>query len=346
LIWPAEALARAGHDVRVVPFKEDEPRFRVFYDAAGRPREALYPGDADVLVFQRVVEQGLVDFIRLVAGKGVAVVVDVDDDLSAIHPGNPAWAALHPNNPRNRDREAGRDISWQHLVAACRAATLVTATTDGLARQYAPHGRSVVIDNFLPESYFTVPPRQDSTVLGWGASYFSHPNDPQVTHGALARLVHEGREFRVWGDPEGAGRAFGLPADPEGTGPVHLLRWPDALSEIGVGIAPLADTRFNSKKSRLKVAELSACGVPWVASPRAEYAKLHKLGAGLLAGDKAKHWYAQLRRLLTDPIARADLSQAGQEVAAEYLRLEANASQWAEAWRAARELPERLPAPT
>jgi hypothetical protein len=338
--WPVEALARLGHDVTVVPFRQGAERFRVFYDAQGRPADASSPADAQVMVFQRVVEQGLVDLIGLLNQRGVATVVDVDDDLSAIDPGNPAWASLHPQN-----RQPGRDISWRHLNTACRLASLVTVTTPELAVQYAPHGRVRVINNYLPAHYFDLA-RVDNDVVGWPAAYFSHPNDPQVTRGAIGRLVAEGYRFRMWGNPEGAGPAFGLPADPEGTGPIDLTRWPQAVAEIGVGIAPLADTRFNQRKSALKVSELSAAGVPWVASPRPEYQRIHRLGAGMLAKDKGQDWYRQLRRLLTDPVLRADLSAAGREVAQAHLRLDDNAGLFLDAWAAAYEITqaEQVPA--
>jgi hypothetical protein len=335
LRWPAEALAALGHDITVVPFKQGAERFRVFYDAKGQPVDAFYPMDAQVMVFQRVVEKGLVDLIGLLGRRGVATVVDVDDDLTAIDPGNPAWVSLHPQN-----RHPGRDISWRWLNAACRAASLVTVTTEGLAAQYGPHGRVRVIGNYLPAHYYDLP-RTDSETIGWPAAFFSHTNDPQVTRGAISRLVGDGYRFQLWGDPSGAGPAFGLPADPPGTGPIDLRRWPEAISEIGVGIAPLADTRFNQRKSWLKVAELSAVGVPWVASPRPEYQRVHRLGAGMLAKDKGPDWYRQVRRLLTDPVLRADLSQAGREVAQEHLRLDDNAGLFLDAWGEARALADR-----
>lgn len=330
VVWPAQALARAGHDITVVPFSPGAQRFRVFYDQQGNVVDAMYPRDAQVMVFQRVVEAGLTDFIRFVTARGVATVVDVDDDLASIDPGNPAWLSLHPRN-----RTAERDVSWRYLNTACRVASLVTVTSEPLAVQYAPHGRVRIIRNYLPPHYFGHA-RTDSETVGWPASFFSHANDPQVSHGAIGRLVDDGYRFQVWGDPEGAGKAFGLPADPEGTGPIDLMKWPRAISEIGVGVAPLAPTRFNAAKSWLKCAELSAVGVPWVASPRPEYARLHRLGAGMLAKDKGSDWYRKLRQLLTDPILREDLSQAGREVAEAHLRMEDNVGLWLGAWEAAR----------
>ena len=152
----------------------------------------------------------------------------------------------------------------------------------------------------------------------------------------------EGAEFVMRGDSTGAGRAFGLAADPPGGG-VPIEEWPTAVAALGVGIAPLADTRFNAAKSWLKPLEMSAVGVPWVASPRAEYRRLHAMGAGVLA-DRSRTWYREVKRLRESPAMRQELSQAGRAVA-EQLRLRDHFWRWAEAWQKAVELDRATPRP-
>jgi hypothetical protein len=77
-------------------------------------------------------------------------------------------------------------------------------------------------------------------------------------------------------------------------------------------------------------------GVPWVASPRDDYVRLHAYGAGVLA-DKPKDWYRTLRDLRDDPSRRVELSQMGRAVA-RGLRLTDNAWRFLEAWTDAVEL--------
>ena len=108
------------------------------------------------------------------------------------------------------------------------------------------------------------------------------------------------------------------------------MDWPSAVAELGIGIAPLADTRFNACKSWLKPVEMSALGVPWVGSPRAEYRRLADMGAGVLA-DNSRRWFRELDRLRRSPGLRAERSEAGRAVA-EGLRLRQNAWRWLEAW--------------
>jgi hypothetical protein len=337
MIWPGELLHAAGHDVEVLG-PGQKLRLVMERDIV---RDVLV--DADVVVFQRVIHQWMADAIPILRAKGIAVVVDVDDDLRSVHPSNPAWAGMHPRNEGRRllDGTINR-TSWRHLSAACRAATLVTVSTPALLPVYASHGRGQVLYNYLPSSYYGLS-REDSDVIGWPGSYHSHPNDPEVVGGAIARLVDEGAQFVMRGDSTGAGAAFGLAQDPPGGG-VPIGEWPRAVAELGIGIAPLADTKFNAAKSWLKIEEMCAAGVPWVASPRAEYRRLHAMGAGVLA-DRPRAWYRELKRLRDSAGLRAELSDAGRVVAAQ-LRLEDHAWRWLDAWSRAYETQQAMPRST
>jgi hypothetical protein len=334
--WPGEACAQAGHDVSVVEPKDRKLRVVMEGDTV----KDVLDVDADVVVLQRVTHAYMAQAISVMRGKGITVVVDVDDDLSSIHPSNPAWKMHHPGNEGKR--LAGGQVhrhSWRNLARACRDATLVTVSTPALLDVYARHGRGHVLPNYLPDMYYGLP-RTDSDTIGWPGSFHSHPNDPEVVGGSISRLVEEGASFVMRGDSSGAGKALGLAEDPAG-GAVPIEEWPRAVAELGVGIAPLADTRFNRSKSWLKPLEMSAAGVPWVASPRAEYARLHKMGAGILA-DRPRVWYRELKRLRESSALRQELSEAGRAVA-EQLRLRDNAWRWADAWQRAYEVQQATP---
>lgn len=324
---PARALRAQGVDVQVVmpSGRSTHVGLNGYQDEHGNLVHVDVPGDADVMVLQRITSPQLVQAIPLIRAKGIAVVVDMDDDLTCIDPRNIAWTALHP-------RMGTPGHTWENATRACMAATLVTVSTPALLATYAPHGRGVVLENCVPAKYLTVE-HHDSDVIGWPGSVHSHPDDPTVVGSSVSRLVHEGHRFTIVGSGEGTREVFALDRDPDATGAVELDDWPHAVARIGVGIAPLKDTRFNSGKSWLKPLEMAAVGVPWVASPRPEYVRLHRLGCGVLA-DKPSRWYRHLRDLATNPRMRDELSAAGREVAAEWTA-EARAWRWAEAWQAA-----------
>lgn len=336
LIWPVEILRAEGHDVHVVRQEDRKLRMHFRDDVL---HDVEIDESVDVVVFQRVTHAALADAVPIIRARGVSVVIDVDDDLSTIHPANPAWQALRPGSTRFVDgrHDPSYQHSWRNLERACAAASLVTVTTPALTRRYALHGRGVIIPNYLADHYFGIV-HDDSDIIGWPAALHSHPNDPEVVGNAIARLVAEGARFHVTSVSPGLGAAFRLGSDDVAETlrvPVALEDWPTAIAErIGIGIAPLADTEFNRAKSWLKPLEMAAVGVPWVGSPSDEYARLHALGCGVLAR-KPSDWYKILRSLRRDESRRRELSESGRAVA-DQLRLRDHAWRWLDAWEHAR----------
>lgn len=322
LILAGNHLAQQGYQIRIIPPRSPgsiqimpDPRDGSVF-AAGAPR------DADVLVFQRVTFAPIVEAIRKFRERGIAVVVDVDDDLDRIDPRNPAWGMLHP--------QAGTGQSWVTAEAACTAATLVTVSTPALLDKYAPRGNGVVLPNCVPEGLLTIP-RFDSPVFGWGGSLHSHPGDLAVMGDAAARLMREGHQMRVVGPIDGIRQALQLPWEPDATGPLQINDWPAGLSTLGCGVAPLADTIFNRAKSRLKMIEMSALGVPGVFSPRSDYMQLHQQSGIGIPAARPKDWYRELKKLTTDDRYRRQLSAEHRAAAAAYT-IEANSWRWMQAW--------------
>lgn len=323
MIWPAMALRAQGHTVRLVMPHAREGIGGEMDSRTGELVDVHAPPDADVVVLQRVSMSNMAKAVAMMRAKGIAVVIDMDDDLTKIDPNNPAFAAMHTKRGDVRH-------SWRNAHKACLDATLVTVSTPELLRVYAPHGRGVVIENRIPASYLDVA-HSDSAAIGWPGSTHSHPFDLQVVGPAVARLAREGVEYLGIGPAEGLRQALGLEEDPPVTGSVDLDQWPHALAALGVGMAPLADTGFNAAKSWLKPLEMMACGVPWVASPRAEYARLAKLTQCGVLARTPKDWYRQLRRLVSDSSLRRDMSEAGRAAASE-MTIEGNAWRWMQAW--------------
>lgn len=320
LIWPAKQLQAMGHTVRLMHPKGGK-KIEAGLDADGKMVSVSAPSDADVMVFQRISSRNMVEAIKILRANGIAVVVDVDDDMSAIDQRNPAWSALHP--------KGGTEYDWNAAVQACMAATYVTVSTDALLGLYAPHGRGMVIRNCVPE-LFTQMEHEDNEIIGWAGALFSHPDDPSVCGPAMGRIQREGYLFKVVGPTHKIVTAFQLDGDPLGTGPLPVERWAPEVNKLGVGIAPLKDTRFNMAKSWLKPLEYAALGVPCISSPRNEYRLLHSMGVGLLA-DSPKDWYRHAKALLSSESMRDEISARGREVARGWT-IEKHAWRWAEAW--------------
>src|SRR5262245_36531503 len=327
LIWPANVLQKMGHDVVIIPPRKGQGFVaKTALDRNGNEvlTSIQMPAEMDVLVLQRPAHPLQPQMIQTLRDNGVAVVVDMDDDMSTIHPDNLTFFLY-----RHKSRSP---FSAKYALESCRAATLVTTSTRNLQRVYAPPGRGVVIDNYVPATYLQYP-KEETGAFGWSGTTKSHPNDPQVTGRMVQRLVDEGHQFRVVGGDGGVKAAFRLSDEPEMTGSVGLAEWAKALaSNLDVGMVPLAPTSFNTSKSRLKGIELMSVGIPWVASPREEYRRLSReAGCGLLA-ETPKDWYSQLKRLLTDHVMAKEQAEAGREYMKDQT-YEAKAWRWMEAWQ-------------
>lgn len=331
LIWAAEYLQMMGHDVHIQYPKDKNMGLEVHFegnvgDPQARITDVKVPGDADVLVMQRLSHYWHPQVIRILRAKGVAMVIDMDDDMSCINPGNSAYAAFHPRN-------INTPYSWRNTAEACKEATLITVSTKKLLGVYAKHGRGHVIENYVPDRYLRIAAEQDK-VFGWAGTTGSHPDDLQVTGGAVQRLVEAGYDFRVVGPISRAKQAFRLKEQPPHTGQVSIFNWADEVAKLQVSLAPLSVSKFNYSKSRLKLIEAAAVGVPWVASPRDEYRRFHKESDSGLLAETGKDWFASVKRLMDDKALREELGGKGRE----YMKgqtIEKNAWRTWEAWERA-----------
>lgn len=304
---------------------------QAFFDRRGEVT-SLPPMNCDLLVLQRTLDAQMVKLIPHIQRQGVAVVVEVDDDIERVATGNFAWWVL--NHPQSKEH-------YSNLHAACEQADLVTVSTPALAR-YASHGRVVVLPNFVPYELATMPRHPNPTdtwrvKLGWSGTMETHPLDPYAPRGQVGRVVAEtGCQFWQIGNPVGVHHAIGLPrlAKLHTSGWVPLPQYPQALSQLDVGIVPLEDSQFNRAKSGLKGLEMAALGIPFVASDTPDYRRLADFGVGTLAA-KPKTWYRETRRLVVDHAYRQQMSDEGRAAVLQYATIEANAYRWAEAWEQA-----------
>lgn len=333
LIWPAVELRKQGHDVTIIPPKK---RGGSFTASMGGPKgetvlDVSLPFTPDVLVVQRVTHNHLAQAVGVLRSKGIATVVDVDDDLSCIHHEHPAHSVLQPKKDTRLMNDALKYNNWQNTALACQNASLVQVSSDALLHRYAKHGRGVVIRNYVPEGYLGIR-HVDSNLVGWGGAVISHPGDLKVVGSAVQRIVRDGIPFKVIGPSDKLKEELKLSETPAHSGFVDIKKWPIALSELGVGMAPLdVSTKFNESKSWLKPLEMAALGIPCVMSPSREYIQLHEEhGIGVLAKNE-RQWYRELKRLAEDHSYRQELGTKSRQIAHD-LTIEKNAWRWAAAW--------------
>lgn len=322
-IWPAKALIEQGHDIVIVPPNAGEYDMRV-ETKNGQVTAVHYPEDADVIVMQRVMHYWIAKAIPVLRSLGVAVVVDIDDDLESIHPRHPAFAVLHP--------KYNAMFNWNLARESCRAATLVTVSTDPLKKLYTPlTGQVRVIKNTVPEQFLNLAPVEGPAVVGWMGSVHSHPEDLQAMGSAPARLQREGVTWKFVGPDRGIQEALRFDTEPFATGYADMEEiMPLIAKTINVGVAPLQDTRFNRAKSWLKELEYASLGVPSVVSDLPEYRELAQR-TGALVAKNPKDWYQKIKRLVRDDDFRISQGKKARR-AAQHLTVEEHAGDWLKAW--------------
>lgn len=332
LCWPANVLQMQGWDITIMPPDEKSgflARVKEHPDGRKEVTSVQVPEDADVIVVQRPAHYLQPQMIQLMRANGIAVVVDMDDDMSNIHPNNIAF-----NTYRHTSLT---DFSHKWVAESCKYATLVTTSTRSLQKVYARHGRGMVLDNYVPEAYLGFESPSTGN-FGWAGTTKSHPVDLQVTGVAVRGLIEEGYRFKVVGGRSEVQKCLKLQQPPEVTGSVPLQDWAMTIGgNLDVGMAPLSVSAFNNSKSRLKAIEYMAVGVPWVGSPREEYRRVAKeSGCGLMA-DTPKEWYRLLKQLMDDEVLRKEQGEAGKTYMQDQT-YQANAWRWAEAWTRASEM--------
>jgi glycosyltransferase involved in cell wall biosynthesis len=266
--------------------------------------------------------------------KGIACIVELDDDLMATHKNNIAYDALNPKT---------NDVSnWNWLKACCDKADLVTVSTPNLAHRYAPHGRVKVLRNCIPEDEF----KREKTPaellrLGWTGTVQTHPEDLMVVGGQINAALNGSLGdpgFYVVGDGEDVSRALSLTEH----NPVHATGWverdkyfAEVNSHIDVGIVPLTIDTFNTSKSYLKSLEFASQGIPSVVSATDENRYLSNI-TGNPVVHKPKDWQRYLKPLLSDKDFWLERSAAVRE-SVRPLTYENHAEDWIIAWNRALE---------
>lgn len=327
LIYPAQALQDQGADVEIRNLAGGP---RMLWDTnweglAEPPPSAHVVGvgsfDADILVIQRPTRRVWYETIPLLQASGVKVVVDIDDRLDSLH---------HRHMGRHQFQaktSPTSNSSWTDLI--CQVADLVTCSTPALVERYG-YGHGVVLPNYVPQAYLEMP-RKPSRCLGWSGTLQTHPGDLETTYGGVGAALRGQEDWRlhVIGTGEGVAQALEAP-EPTATGWLPFGLYPAALSQLEIGIVPLADSLFNQAKSCLKMAEMAALGVAVIASPTPDNRRMFDAGVGLLAGSRGT-WTRRLRLLMNNDQVRQGVAQASRSAMAGFT-YEKNAERWWGAW--------------
>jgi hypothetical protein len=289
-IGPMMALNRRGHEIRQMA-------------RPGRSGETFHPEllvGCDVLHVYRRHELEVIEVVRQAGQRGIAVVYDNDDDMTAV-PRDDA-------NYRDYGALAGERARSQ-ISRIVQAADLVTAPSPVVAERLREYGAQhvQVIENYVPDATLNAgaPPNGDDVVIGWLAGTEHHLDVKRVpVSEAMGRLLDAHEQLRV----QTIGVRLKLKHERYEPIPrVDFFDLPPAMARWDVGMAVIADIPFNHGRSSIKVKEYAALGRPWLASPVGPYASLGEKQGGRLVPDD--RWYEEVERLLLKPRERHKLAK-------------------------------------
>jgi hypothetical protein len=285
--YPLEAMMRRGHEI-VWPAHH-----------SGEAKVEEFDGCDVVYVFRRS-EDPLRRALAPLVARGVGLVWDTDDDLSAVPRRSPNYKEIGGLRGQQRFAET---------VRMARLAHLMLASTETIKAKYERSGIEgiEVVENYLPPRIRRRRARHDGLVIGWIAGG-EHTEDALALglRETLERVLARHPDVRV----ETIGVDLGLGGDRYVRhAMVHFNDLPQHMAYYDIGIAPLIDIPFNAARSNIKVKEYAASGVPWLASPRAPYRPLGEREGGLLVEDDA--WEAALEELIGNKRRRGQLARAG-----------------------------------
>ena len=262
--------------------------------------------EADLIILQRLMHEGLNDKIRQARAYGQIIVNDLDDWYWGLDPRNDAFASSHPKNNPTENRN--------HYKGVLSASDFVIVSTNYIRDRISAWVRCpiVVLKNMIDVGRFTPLEHTDNPIprVGWAGSTSHSSGDLETLRGIIPPLVRNGQiTFQHSGHHEsarGVHDVLGLNEDDVFRIPLvepHL--YPSSLT-MDIGIAPLSDTPFNHAKSDIKAMEYSSAGIPWIASPMTAYSELvGDWGAGRLAKN-GQQWNRHIRDLSDPDVRKAE----------------------------------------
>ncbi len=314
-IGPMLALHRRGHEVRQV--LQPTP--------AGEVVRAEVVAGCDVLHVYRRHEPNVLEIARKAKERGMTLVYDNDDDMTAVPRDDPAY--------RDYGGLAG-DRAVGQIRKLLQWSDLVTTPSARIAERYRELGAEhvQVIENYVPDTALTAsaPPHGSDVIVGWLAGNEHHLDVRRVAiRDAVGRLLDAHEQLRV--------RTIGVPLDLrheryEYTKRIDFFDLGPALAEFDIGIAVLADIELNHARSNIKLKEYAALGKPWIASAIGPYVGLgEKQGGRVISNDR---WYEEIERLLLKPRDRKKLAKQARKWGRAQA-ISANVGIWEDAFKGA-----------
>ena len=311
---PAEALAKAGADVRVLEVNE-----------LAANQGCVEASDA-VVIWRAAWCKEIESAIRAARKSGTKIIFDVDDLM--VDPVIAKVGIIDGIRSQGFEESFIADF-FKRIQKTMLAADYCTCTTRPLATAMRGFYKPVfVLPNGFDEERYLRSRRaaaeraatgSDGLIrIGYAAGSRTHQKDFACGVGAVSRVLREHPECRLvlFRDESSASNMSCLVPEefPELDGLAGQIEWrglvpvddlPSELVRFDLNLAPLeVGNQFCEAKSELKYFEAALVGVPTVASPTLPFAETMKHGVTGFLASSAEEWYDAIKRLVVDPELR------------------------------------------
>lgn len=301
----AKELQKLGHDVAIFPRWEpnvestwqfDWPKNRQLLDEI----ETLFAA-ADISIFQRVTTPETVALITALRWKHLKpVVMELDDDFTAVDPDNPGYIGTAPGS-------MGQDVGAMQL----NLSDAIIVSTEHLKNKYNFGNTYVLPNGVVPSEWAALKkPKPHSKVrIGWegGAAHGRSLTMIADAIDEIALMFPKKVEFVFMG-----GYLDWMSDKYTCIKATSIDKFPQALRDLGldIGIAPLKDSEFNRAKSNLRWLQYSMLGIPTIASNVGPYKSIIGFKA-----NEVDEWVTEMAKLVKDKIMRKRVGEKARKEA-------------------------------
>lgn len=292
-----EPLKRRGHQVAMLDWTPDGIYSSGWQNAPNSPaisrRLGMLVASSDVVISQTCQTPGALRVVVECADHfGKPLLTEVDDNVLAVQPDQPAYVDYHHSHPR-------LDLIKRQL-AVSRA---IVTPSEFLGEIYSEFNPNVhLVPNAIDPAQWpkTVRLTPAPPTIGWQGGA-SHHRDLLTIRPVIEKLTAEmdARWVFVGGVPNWLKDTTNIEYDPTW---VAVEKWPAKLMDqkIDIGLAPLADNPFSRGKSDLRFIEYAAAGIATVAQESRPYQTIQDGVTGCIYHN-AEELESILRRWIAQP---------------------------------------------
>ena len=265
----------------------------------------------DVAIFHRQYIEHVTDAMKHLKKLGKKVIFEIDDD----------WMNLNPDNPFKKIIDKNPKII-EGIKRAAKEADCITVTNERLAKMMSQFNKNVkILPNYISSYFFDynlIPQKKEDNCVNllWSGAQ-NHLDSLKSLVEPLKILFEKYDNIKFW--IVGSNYAYLFPFIPK-----SKLRWcawtglenyASGITFGDIGLAPMADNKFNASKSNIRVLEYGYMGLPVVASNIYAYKETLTHGKNGYLANNTDEWVKYLSKLIEDKKLRKKMSREVKKMA-------------------------------